>query len=112
MNYISLVVLLFYVKNKREYEPLRRSIEVTIKEKFKAKKMTLRKDTELTLLLFDCVTCPYLSLETKREIFSIYGITDMHLQEAIIKKQKYWFTKWTAFDFGKELDAKQSRDVY
>ncbi|MGD0697050.1 MAG: antiviral reverse transcriptase Drt3b [Terriglobia bacterium] len=112
LNYISLVVLLFYMKEKKRYDTLRDSIEATIKGRFREKKATLRRDTELTLLLLDILACPYVKLQTKKEILRIYGIKDEPLQEAIIAKRKYWFTKWTDLDFGEELDAKQSQEVY
>jgi hypothetical protein len=112
LNYISLVVLLFYMKEKKRYDTLRDSIEATIKGRFREKKATLRRDTELTLLLLDILACPYVKLQTKKEILRIYGIKDEPLQEAIIAKRKYWFTKWTDFDFGEELDTKQGQEVY
>jgi hypothetical protein len=112
LSYISIVVLLFYMKDKREYQPLRAALEEAIKEKFKKRKATLSKETELLLLLFDCLTCPYVNLATKEELLDLYGIQDPALRMEIIQRQKYWFTKWTGFDFGKELDAKQSREVY
>ncbi len=112
LNYTSLVVLLFYMKKKKRYDGLRNSIEAAIIKKFKNNKATLRKDTELTLLLFDSLACPYIKPETKNNILKIYGIADAAMQEAIISKRQYWFTKWTDFDFRKELDAKQSLEVY
>ena len=112
LNYISIVVLLFYMRDKKEYQPLRAAIEEAIKEKFKKKKATLSKDTELILLLLDCLTCPYLTRTTKEQLLGLYGIQDPTLGTQIIQRQKYWFTKWTGFDFGRELDAKQSREVY
>jgi hypothetical protein len=111
-NYILIVVLLFYIRNKKEYDGLRASIEVLIRKKFQQKRATMRKDTELTLLLFDTLSCPYISLATKQELLRTYGITDMAIQTKIIQRQRYWFTKWTAFDFAKALDEKQSREVY
>jgi hypothetical protein len=112
LNYISIVVLLFYMKNKRRYDALRNSIEETIKNKFEKKKTTLLKETELTLLLLDTLSCPYVRLETKRDLLKICRIEGAARQTAIIKKQQYWFTKWTDFDFAKELDAKRSQEVY
>jgi hypothetical protein len=111
-NYITLVVLLFYMKNRREYDQLRTDIERIIRKRFEQKKATLRKDTELTLLLMDILACPYVTQVLKDDLLKIYDVTGKSLRTAIINKRKYWFTKWTTFDFGKELDAKQSREVY
>jgi hypothetical protein len=105
-------VLLFYIRDRSRYSGLRIAIEEAIISKFKKKSTTLRNDTELTLLLLDSMTCPYLRTATKKEILKIYGIVDEALQESVIKKRKYWFTKWSDFDFGQELDAKRSQEVY
>jgi hypothetical protein len=112
LNYISIVVLLFYMKDKKKYNDIRNSIEAAIIEKVRNKKATLLKDAELVLLLLDCLTCPYIKIATKYEILKVYGITNLAMQNAIISRRKYWFTKWTAFDFSRELDAKQSLEVY
>src|SRR5260370_19787959 len=100
------------MKNRKENEQLRAAMELAIKKKFEQKKNTLRKDAELTLLLLDVLACPYVTQVLKDDLLKIFDVAGGSLRAAIIGKQKYWFTKWTAFDFGKELDAKQSREVY
>lgn len=117
LNYLSIVVLLFYMKDKKRYIPLREYLEKMILAKFKNKGTMLQKDTELILLLFDSLTCPYITLETKKSLLTNFGIEDQDTQEKIISYEPsqyghYWFTKWTDFNFGKELDAKQSQEVY
>jgi hypothetical protein len=87
-------------------------IENTIKEKFDNNKKMIWKNTELILLLFDCIACPYLKIETKYYLLNVYGVSDDKLKNKIINKKLYWFTKWNKFDFGKELDSKHSREVY
>jgi hypothetical protein len=112
LNYFSITVLLFYIKNKKCYDDLRSLIEYKIKEKFDNSKQMIWKDTELTLLLFDSIACPYIKIETKRHLLSVYDINDHALQTKIISKRLYWFTKWHKFDFEKELDSKHSQEVY
>ena len=34
------------------------------------------------------------------------------IQEEIINKRKYWFTKWDDFKLKEELEAKRSMEVY
>jgi hypothetical protein len=58
------------------------------------------------------LTCPYVTDATKRTLLKKYDITDNNLQNDVIGKRKFWFTKWTEFDFAKELDAKKSSEVY
>ena len=112
LNYFSLTILIFYMKNKKRYDDLRMFIESKICSKYDKNMDYLKKDTELTLLFFDMLTCPYISKDTKRTLLKKYGISDTNLQDDIICKRKYWFMKWTDFDFAKELDAKRSSEVY
>jgi Reverse transcriptase (RNA-dependent DNA polymerase) len=115
LNYFSITVLLFYIRNKKRYNWLRSVIEDEICRKFNRHISFLKKDTELTLLLFDTLACPYLQETTKKTLLAQYGITDTVLQESIIQKiekRKHWFTKWTNFDLANELDAKKSSEVY
>lgn len=112
LNYFSLTVLLFYVRNKKRYRWLRSFLEDELPRKFDRGQAFLKQDTELTLLLFDMLACPYLRTDTKKALLAKYGITDATLQEGIIGKRNLWFTKWTGFDLAKELDAKRSSEVY
>lgn len=112
LDYISTVVLIFYTRNRKEYAPLLRAIEGDVIGRFSKKKVSIGNDTELILLLFDFISCPYVSALTKTALLTTCGVTDPALQQRIITKQKHWFTKWSEFDFGSALDAKQSREVY
>ncbi|MEY4589011.1 MAG: hypothetical protein RL497_1087 [Pseudomonadota bacterium] len=112
LNYFSITVLLFYMKNKKRYSVLRLTIINYIVGLFEKNKLTLKRNTELTLLLFDSLTCPYIGTDIKRKLLDIYGVVDIALQDSVINSNQYWFTKWTNFDFGKELDAKRSQEVY
>lgn len=115
LNYFSLTVLLFYMRNKKRYNWLRNFLETEICKKFSREITYLKKDTELTLLFFDILSCPFITEDTKRKILGEYGITNVNLQTDIIGKIfkiKFWFTKWTDFDLAKELDAKKSSEVY
>ena len=53
-----------------------------------------------------------LDIAFKQEVLTLHGVTDPALQTEIIEMRKHLFTKWTDFDFGKELDAKHSQEVY
>lgn len=113
LNYFSIVVLLFYMKNKKRYDKLRLCLQDHILEKFhEIPKMNRGKNTELVLLLFDALACPNLPDTFKRELLTLNGVSKKDLQRAIIEKEENWFTRWTDFDFGYALDAKRSREVY
>lgn len=144
LNYFSITVILFYIKDIKTYRPLLEELKKVILEKFKAGKIYGWKDnTELVLLFFDVLTCPYLNNEVrehfktkvkdartrgsrslkayikelkdekykyKKELLSLVDITDNQI--TLIEQEQFWFTKWTEFDFGLELQAKRSQEVY
>jgi len=144
LNYFSITVLLFYIKDIKTYRPILEELRKVILEKFKVEKIYGWKDnTELVLLFFDVLTCPYLNDEVrehfknkvksarerksrslnnyikelkdekykfKKLLLSSLDITDNQI--ILIEQERFWFTKWTEFDFGLELQAKRSQEVY
>ncbi len=46
----------------------------------------------------------------KKEILNLLHIATNQIE--LIESEKYWFIKWTNFDFGMELQAKRSQEVY
>jgi len=145
LDYFSLTVLLFYIKDSKQYEPLKESIKNQIKERFKKSKSlkSWTSNAELVMLLMDILACPFLNdkvsdhlknkvldarlnkpskvnkylkelknvnYKFKRELLSLMGISTNNI--ALIEQEKYWFTKWTDFDFRMELQAKRSQEVY
>ncbi len=113
LNYFAIVVLLFYMRDKKRYDELRVFLKDHIKQRFnEVSPENIGKCAELVFLLFDILTCPYLDMAFKEEILSLNGVTDPTLRNDIISYRENWFTKWTDFDFGKELDAKHSQEVY
>jgi len=112
LNYLSITILLYYIRKKQRYDSLRSFIEIKILEKFNLKQKVLNEDAELTLLLFDCISCPYISNKTKNDILQICGILENELRKLIINFRIFWFTKWKDFDLMKEFSAKKSQEVY
>lgn len=144
LNYFSITVLLFYIKDIKAYAPILEELKNVILEKFKMGKIYgWKDDAELVLLFFDILTCPYLNNEVrshlkwkvkdaktrgskslknyikelkdekykyKKELLSFFDIKDNQI--TLIEQEKFWFTKWTEFDFGLELQAKRSQEVY
>lgn len=95
LNYFSITVLLFYMKDKHRYNQIRLRIEEHILHRINNRKKLLMKDAELTMLLLDTLSCPYVSQVTKRSLLSLYEIDDNDLQDLIVNFRPYWFTKWT-----------------
>ena len=110
LNYLSISVLLFYIENRTRYVTLKEMLKEHIKAKFE-KNNKLRM-AELTFLLFDVLSCPYIDKNFKQDILTKYNVSDTTIQNAILSRNELWFTKWTDFDFSKELEAKKSQEVY
>jgi len=110
LNYFSISVLLFYIENRTRYATIKEMLKEHIKAKFE-KNNKLRM-AELTFLLFDVLSCPYIDKDFKRDILTKYNVSDATIQNAILSRNELWFTKWTDFDFSKELEAKKSQEVY
>ena len=74
-----------------------------------------KRNSELTILTADMVTCPFVDDAYKQSLLTLIGITEKIDQQMIMrfaKKQKYIFTRWTMFNLTKELQAKISQEVY
>lgn len=112
LNYLSITVILFYMKEKKRYHKLKIAILDLVIEKFKGNLHQLHNDTELTLLFFDIIICPHVADDYKEKLLTLYSIDNPDQQQKFIQIQKNVFTKWTNFDFAKELDSKKSLNVY
>jgi len=116
LNYFAIVSLLYYIKNINRYTGIKRELLEKIENKFeKCNKDHLRKNTELTLLLMDLMTCPYIDILKKIDFLSLNGVGDLGVQTKIIDfslKQKYWFIKWQDFNLAEEMEMKKSQEVY
>lgn len=115
LNYFAITVTIFYLGNKTRYKKLKNIIENHILHKItKISQQNRTKHTELVLLFFDLIVCPYVDRVFKNKLFVLFGIPSSQgaLRSKIICNRKYWFTKWDNFNFGKELEAKKSQEVY
>ncbi len=113
LNHFSISVLLFYIGNKSRYSKIKVILKDIIKRKFKSiNKANRLKMAESILLFFDLLACPYLDDDFKKELLTYYDIIESAEQNIILSRQGYWFTQWDDFDFGKELEAKKSQEVY
>lgn len=122
LNYFSITVLFFYIKDADRYKYLRYELIKYVTTIFKTEgRDNIRKKAELVFLLMDMLTCPYLDDQTKtnkddkyrykKKLLSLSGV-DSANHIGIIEKEKFWFTKWTDFKFGWELESKRSQEVY
>lgn len=111
MNYFTIVTLLFYIKDKGGYDDINQTIIDAAKDKFKnCNKDTLKRNTELIMLLLDLLSCPFIADENKKKLLSDFGI-EKH-QSNYINFRKEWFIKWKDFNLADEIERKKSQEVY
>lgn len=111
LNYFSIISLLFYISDKTRYNSVRNGLLKHISNIYDMAKDTLLDNAEMIHLTLDLISCPYITLSFKKTLLSRYGI-DSKIVKNMILKNKFWFTKWSDFNFSKELDAKLGKNVY
>lgn len=111
LNYFSIIVLLFYIENKKRYDFLKEPIEEYVLQKYAQKNSIINIDSEITHMTLDLIACPYVSNKLKDEILEKSDVPKT-CRKKVISYCSTWFTKWSGYNFAKELDAKVSQDVY
>lgn len=111
-----ILVLLYYVGNDSQYERIKEVLlSYTTLKIERTDETKRRRSTELTILLFDLLSCPYITSVYKKNLLTLHGVPNDVTQTNIIdfqKNQKYWFTKWDKINLEKELNAKICQEVY
>lgn len=115
LNALSIVILLYYYGNTKDFVSDKKLLIKGMKEKYINVNLTdPRKDTELMILTLDLLACPYLTHNDRKEICEVMKIektAQIHM-ERYFSRHKFMFTKWTGIDLTKELGAKVSQEVY
>lgn len=122
LNYFSIVVLLYYLGDYSKYFDIKTALIAYIKTYILSIPCEKRsKSSEITHLILDLLTCPFITTIEKKEIFNIFknGSPNEYdnIVEDILDFQKknninYWFTKWKRFNLAKEFEYKKSQEVY
>lgn len=76
ITYIELMILLLYIKDKEEYKNIKNIILEIIKTKYK-ESSTLMKSSELFMMFFDIIRCPYIDNSYKKEIIDLVKIPEL-----------------------------------
>ncbi len=112
-NFFACLILLYYYANHKCYDLQKALLTDEILKKYRLVAESERKrNSELTILTADMMTCPFVDDAYKQRLLTLMGITETKDQQMIMrfaKKQKYIFTRWTMFNLNKELQAKISR---
>lgn len=116
INSLTICVLLYYIANRPEYKHLKDTVlKHTIGRVSKVDENKRRNNTELTILLFDILSCPFVDVDFKKKMLTLFEIVSPKEQDDILafhNKQQYWFIKWKDVNLNKELNAKISLEVY
>lgn len=110
LNYFHIITLLYYFGNNSAFDKLKLEIEKLVILRFNREGDPFTK-AEFTLLFFDLISCPFISLETKKKIMraSKYA-KEATLEDEInnINKHKTWFMDWdTEIDLERILKKKE-----
>lgn len=115
-NLFACIILMYYYANHKCYDTQKTLLKENILKKYRlVAEQERKRNSELTILTADLMTCPFVDDAYKQSLLRLMGITETEDQRMILrfaKKQKYIFTRWTMFDLNKELQAKISQEVY
>lgn len=114
LNYFHIVTLLYYIENNTEYDELKTEIEKLVEQKFSNDEDPFSK-SELTMLFFDYINCPFISDKSKRKIMQSSGYATKNLADRIkeIDDQGIWFMNWdTEIDLERVLKKKEWGSSY
>lgn len=117
LNYFELLGLLYYIEDEDLYAGLKSMLEKAIMAKF-VPGPKIFSSSELTMLFFDSITCPYIKLEVKRKIIRLgkYADGSNEIIDARINdicSNISWFIDWdTEIDLERVLKEKEWRSSY
>lgn len=120
LDYFTIISLLFYFRNRRSYQKLKFIIEVKIKDLL-SPNMDLLQSSEKAHLFLDVMSCPFISIETRRFLYRKYlknfepKLNRSHLEvendlQSLL--QTYWFVKWDELDIVKMIEKKELKESY
>lgn len=115
LNAISDIILLYYFKNNKKFEELKKALlDAIVQDLEKIPQKRRNISAEFVILGLDIAACPFVMRSRKVKILQKIGCSRKQ-GEQIVKymiTQKFMFTKWTGVDITKELNAKISQEVY
>lgn len=114
LNYFHIITLLYYIENKAVYSDLKKEIENNVEVRFLEDEDPFSK-SELTMLFFDYINCPFVDERSKRKIMQSSGYATSNLADKIkeITDQEIWFMNWnTEIDLERVLKKKEWGSSY
>jgi hypothetical protein len=114
LNYFHIITLLYYIENKAVYADLKKEIENNVEIRFSEDEDPFSK-SELTMLFFDYINCPFVDDRSKGKIMQSSGYATSNLADKIkeITDQEIWFMNWnTEIDLERVLKKKEWGSSY
>jgi hypothetical protein len=116
LNYFQIITFLYYIDKQSQYNSIRESIERSVMKRFENELDPFSK-SEITLLFFDYICCPYVSDQSKRKVinFSKYAKKNEVVATLIqdIVDVGHWFMNWDEdIDLEKVLKKKEWGSSY
>lgn len=114
LNYFHIITLLYYIENKAVYADLKKETESNVEVRFSEDEDPFSK-SELTMLFFDYINCPFVDDKSKRKIMQSSGYATSNLADKIkeITDQEIWFMNWnTEIDLERVLKKKEWGSSY
>ena len=113
LSYFEIVVLLDYMEGDEKYKDLIEELLDTLNDNLARSQNNCLLHTENFLLVFDLISCPYLTKQQKRKILESIGIKDNKISSTIkeISKKK-WFYNWDEISMKQLLEVKEWTSPY
>ena len=115
LNYFQICTLMQLIKNEFSFLDIKKCLIKEIKRRFDERKNDWKSNTELSLLLLDLISCPYIDATGKDNILVSAGHTSGTASKIriIITKVKGWFFDWDGYGkIDDYLSKKEYHNVY
>lgn len=116
LNYFQIIVGLYFIKDDTRYSILKNSLCDIAKLKI-INCSNVFRDSECTHIVFDIMSCPYLTSQFKRTVLQIAytnsGPLTVSFEELYTTlTENTWFVDWTELSINRLLKKKELRSAY
>lgn len=120
LDYFTIISLLFYFRNRNSFQELKGIVEGKIVDLL-CSDMDLLQSSEKAHLFLDVMSCPFVSIKTRRLIYKKYLKcfepkklrTHSEIENDLASLLKfYWFVKWDELNLLKMIEKKELKESY
>jgi len=118
-SYFGIVSCLFYIRDRSEYDTVRRKLVKAI-DSFFSDMSEITSKAEMACLFLDILGCPYIHEERKiywiSKLLLAFGMpvpSKVHIQKCLVYALKCtWFVRWDEIDVLSALEKKELKQAY